>query len=167
MNALDIVIIVIFALCILRGVFQGLLQGISSLVAILAGLILAKRYYLAAANILTWLHIPNPHAITGYLFVFLVFYIGVKVIFFILSRLSKAAGLSLIDRTLGGLLGFFKAALYGLIIITILQVALPRDSAVITHSKILPTYNKAIAAAGSIVPQGFLARLHKNGPGHR
>lgn len=163
MNALDIVIIIIFSLCILRGLFQGLLQGISSLVAILAGLVLAKRYYLAAGTLLAKIHIPDPKGITGYLFVFLIFYVGIKLIFFIMARITKSAGLSSLDRLLGCLFGFLKGALYCLVLIIILQVALPRDSVIITRSKILPTYNMLIAAAGNLVPQGFLARIHKNG----
>lgn len=163
MNALDIVIIIIFGVCIIRGLFQGLLQGISSLVAILAGLVLAKRYYLAAAAGLSKIYIPDPGGITGYLVIFIIFYLGIKIIFFILARITKSAGLSSLDRILGCVFGFLKAALYCLILITILQVALPRNSAIITRSALLPTYNKVITAAGTLVPQGFLARMHKNG----
>lgn len=163
MNALDIVIIIIFGVCIIRGLFQGLLQAISSLVAILAGLVLAKRYYLAAASLLSTVHIPDPGGITGYLLVFIIFFIGIKLIFFILARITKSAGLSSLDRALGCVFGFLKASLYCLILITILQVALPRDSAILTRSTILPTYNKVVSAAGTLIPQGFLARIHKNG----
>ena len=67
MNALDIIILIILAFSIIKGLLQGFLKGISSLVAILAGLFLAKRYYLPASAMLVKFHIPDPKGLTGYL----------------------------------------------------------------------------------------------------
>lgn len=160
MNALDIIIIIVFALCIIRGLFQGLLHGISSLAAILVGLFLAKRYYMATTALLVRLHIPDANGIVGYLVVFLIFFAGIKLIFFLLAKLTQTAGLSILDRMLGSVLGFVKGALYVLILVVILQAVLPRDSAILTHSKILPHYRKAIAKAHSLVPSDL--GLHSN-----
>jgi len=159
-NALDIIIIIVFALCIIRGVFQGLLQGISSLAALLVGLFLAKRYYLATTAFLIKLHIPDANGIVGYLVVFLIFFVGIKLIFFLLAKLTKTAGLSILDRLLGSVLGFIKGALYILILVVILQAVMPTGSAILTHSKILPHYRKVIAKVHTLVPSDL--GLHKN-----
>lgn len=161
MNALDIIIIIVFALCIIRGVFQGLLQGISSLVALLVGLILAKRYYLATTAFLTKIHIPDANGIVGYLIVFLIFFVGIKLIFFLLAKLTKTAGLSILDRILGSVLGFIKGGLYILILVVILQAVMPPGSAILTHSKILPHYRKVIAKVHTLVPSDFTLRSTK------
>ena len=152
MNALDIFIIIVFALCIIRGLFQGLLQGISSLAALLVGLILAKRYYLASTAFLTKIHIPDANGLVGYLVVFLIFFVGIKLIFFLLARITKSAGLSILDRALGGVLGIIKGGLYILILVIILQAAMPPNSAILTHSKILPHYRKVISTVHTLVP---------------
>lgn len=166
MNALDILIIIIFALCVIRGVFQGLLRGISSLVAILAGLLLAKRYYLATTAFLVKIHIPDANGIIGYLCVFLIFFVGIKLIFFLLAKITESAGLSFLDRVLGSFLGFVKGGLYVLVLIIVLQAALPQGSAILTHSKILPHYRKVMASVQTLIPSGLLSRTNKGVKDH-
>ncbi|MEN6476319.1 MAG: CvpA family protein [Syntrophaceae bacterium] len=161
MNALDIIIIIVFALCIIRGIFQGLLQGISSLAALLVGLFLAKRYYLATTAFLIKIHIPDANGIVGYLVVFLIFFVGIKLIFFLLAKLTKTAGLSILDRALGSLLGFIKGGLYILILVVILQAVMPPGSAILTHSKILPHYRKVIVKVHALVPSDLNFRPAK------
>jgi membrane protein required for colicin V production len=166
MNALDILIIIIFAFCIIRGVFQGLLRGVSSLVAILVGLFLAKRYYLATTALLTKIHVPDANGIIGYIFVFLIFFMGVKIIFFLLAKVTESAGLSILDRVLGSGLGFIKGALYCLLLIFILQAVLPQGSVIFTHSKIMPYYKKGMASAKSLMPPDIHIRPSVGVKGH-
>lgn len=161
MNALDIIIIIVFALCIIRGLFQGLLQGVSSLVALVVGLLLAKRYYPASAEFLARIHIPDANGIVGYLAVFLVFFVGIKLIFFLLAKLTKTAGLSILDRALGSVLGIIKGGLYILVLLVILQAVMPPGSAILAHSKILPSYRKATAKVEALVPSDLKFRPSK------
>lgn len=160
MNALDIIIIIVFALCVIRGIFQGLLQGVSSLAALLVGLFLAKRYYLATTDLLTRIHIPDANGIVGYLVVFLIFFVGIKLIFFLLAKLTKTAGLSIVDRALGSILGFIKGGLY-IVLVVVLQAVMPPGSAIISHSKILPYYRKATATVHALVPSDLKFRPNK------
>jgi len=160
-NALDIIIIIVFALCIIRGLFQGLLQGVSSLVALVVGLFLAKRYYPATTDFLTRIHIPDANGIVGYLAVFLLFFVGIKLIFFLLAKLTKTAGLSILDRALGSVLGIIKGGLYILILLIILQAFMPPGSAILTHSKILPYYRKATAKVEALIPSDLKFRPNK------
>lgn len=161
MNALDIIIIIVFALCVIRGIFQGLLQGVSSLAALLVGLFLAKRYYLATTVLLTRIHIPDANGIVGYLVVFLIFFVGIKLIFFLLAKLTKTAGLSIVDRALGSILGFIKGGLYILVLVVVLQAVMPPGSAILSHSKILPYYRKATATVHALVPSDLKFRPNK------
>jgi len=160
-NALDIIIIIVFALCIIRGLFQGLLQGVSSLVALVVGLLLAKRYYPASTEFLTSIHIPDANGLVGYLAVFIVFFVGIKLIFFLLAKLTKTAGLSILDRALGSVLGFIKGALYILVLLIILQAVMPPGSAILTRSKILPSYRKATAKVEALAPSELKFRPSK------
>ena len=167
MNTLDIIILIILAFSIIKGLLQGFLKGISSLVAILVGLLLAKRYYLPASAMLVKFHIPDPKGLTGYLVVFLLFYLGIKLIFFLLQRLSKRSGLTAVDRVLGCLLGFLKGSLYVLLLVTLVQVAFPKNSAFIIHAKLLPYSNKVLSYTKGLIPQGFQASLMKSGLGKK
>ena len=52
MNLLDIVIIVILAYCLIRGIFRGLIKELSSIVGVLAAFYAAYSYYPLVAYLL-------------------------------------------------------------------------------------------------------------------
>lgn len=153
MSALDLGIYLILCIFMLLGFFKGFIRGISSLIALIAGLILAKRYYMIASNILASLHIPDSKGVLGYICVFLVFYIGIKIVAYLLYRFSRISGLSPMDRILGGAIGLVKGGILAIIVITLLQVALPKDSTLLKRSAILPYSNKAISYTRDILPK--------------
>ncbi|MCD6569360.1 MAG: CvpA family protein [Deltaproteobacteria bacterium] len=161
MNALDIGICFILSIPMFIGFFKGFIRGISSLIALVAGLLLAKRYYIVASGIITSLNIPDPKGILGYICVFLVFYIGIKIVARLLHGISRVSGLSPLDRILGGLLGLLKGGILAIIIITLLQVALPKDSVLLKQSAVLPYSNKALSYTKGILPKELYNRLKK------
>ena len=161
MNIIDIVIIAILAFCIIRGLMLGLINSISSLFAIVAGVFLSKRYYQEVYLIMKGINLPDHHGIISYVIVFLLFFIGFKVLFFLIKQVSTSSGLSGVDRVLGVILGLAKGLLIAGIMITAVQVLLPPRSNVIATSVLLPYYNKIIAISG-FIPSDFIQYTKKN-----
>jgi len=160
-NIIDIVIIAILAFCIIRGLMLGLINSISSLFAIVAGVFLSKRYYQEVYLIMKGINLPDHHGIISYVIVFLLFFIGFKVLFFLIKQVSTSSGLSGVDRVLGVILGLAKGLLIAGIMITAVQVLLPPRSNVIATSVLLPYYNKIIAISG-FIPSDFIQYTKKN-----
>ncbi len=161
MNSLDITILVICAAFTGLGIAHGLIKSVSSLIAILAGLFCAKKLEPYISKILAFLHIHNPGGILGYLFVFFCIFISIKILLLILRKVTKATGLSPVDRILGGTLGLLKGLIITVIICIIFQVALPKDSAIIRNSKLVPMANKIASSAHGFIPNDIYSQVNK------
>jgi membrane protein required for colicin V production len=155
MNSLDIGICILLAIFIISGLFKGFIRGISSLVAIVCGIILANRYYIAASSICTYLRIPNPGKVTAYICVFLISYGIIGILSLVLHKFSTASRISYLNRAFGCALGFFKGLVFALILITMFQIVLPAKSPFLKDSVLLPYSNKVIAHAKAIIPKEF------------
>jgi membrane protein required for colicin V production len=159
-NIIDIVIIVIMAYCIVRGFMFGLLTSISSFIALIAGILLAKRYYIVVSDFLEKITFPDLHGVLSYLLIFIFFFIMIKSVFILAKKISSSSGLTTFDRILGVSLGFVKGIFISGILITIIQVSMPPESNIIIKSVLLPYYNKAMQTTG-FIPKNFIKYYKK------
>jgi membrane protein required for colicin V production len=159
-NIIDIVIIIIMAYCIIRGLMLGLLNSISSFIAIIAGIFLSKRYYLVLSDFLKKTSFPDMHGVVSYILIFIIFFIGIKCFFILVKQIASSSGLTTFDRILGVSLGFAKGILISGILITIIQVTMPPRSNIIVKSVLLPYYNKAMSTTG-FMPKDFIKYYEK------
>lgn len=152
MNALDSVSILICLAFLGLGISHGLIKSVSSLVAIIVGLYGAKKLEPFISTILSVVHIHNPKGLLGYLFVFFCIYVAVKIVLLLLRKVTTATGLSPIDRAFGGLLGLAKGIIAVVIICTVMQIFLPKDSAILRTSRLLPYTRKLVSNAHVLIP---------------
>lgn len=155
MNSLDALFLIVCLGFLGLGLAHGFIRSVSSLVAIIVGLFFAKKLEPFISKILAFVHIGNPKGVLGYFFVFFCIFIAVKLLLLLLQKLTKATGLSPVDRALGGTLGLIKGIIITSIISILLQLALPNDSAVLTNSRILPFTNKVLAKARVVLPNAI------------
>lgn len=160
MNIIDIVVIIIMAYCIIRGLMLGLLNSISSFIAIIAGVLLAKRYYIVVSDFLEKISFPDMHGVLSYILIFIFFFIVIKLILILAKKISSSSGLTTFDRILGVSLGFAKGILVSGMLITVIQVSMPPESNIIIKSVLLPYYNKAMQTTG-FVPKDFIKYYKK------
>lgn len=152
MNALDYISIFLCAVFLALGAYQGLIRSVSSLAALLIGLYSAKKIEPVFSQLLAAVHAPNPKGVLGYLFIFFCIFFSIKIILFFLQRVLKASGISVLDRLFGAFLGLAKGVVITVFACTVLQLALPRDSAILTNSELLPYSNKIVSTAGGFLP---------------
>lgn len=159
MNALDYVSILLCATFLALGAYQGLIRSVSSLAALLTGLYSAKKIEPLFSRLLAAIHVPNPRGILGYLLVFFCIFFTIKIILFFLQKLLKASGISVIDRTFGAVLGLVKGVVITVFACTILQLALPKDSAILKNSEFLPYSNKIVSSARGFLPSDIYRHI--------
>ncbi len=152
MNILDLIVIICLLIFLTMGLMHGILKSISSLSALLLGFFLAKRYSAVASDLLGSLHIKDADGIFGYILIFLLFYIAIRIIFKLAERLTKDTALSVVNRLLGGAMGLTKGALIAMVTLTLTQIVLPDGSAIIEDSQAVPYSNRIISYAKAIVP---------------
>lgn len=158
MNIIDIVIIIIMAYCVIRGLMLGLLNSISSFIAIILSILLSRKYYPVLSDSLKSVSFTDMHGVVSYILLFIFFFIGIKIIFFLVKQLSSSSGLTAIDRSFGIILGFCKGILISGILLTVIQVSMPPKSIIITKSVLLPYYNEVMTISG-FVPDDFIKYL--------
>ena len=161
MNALDITVLLIAVIFFGLGIYHGLIKSVSSLGSVILGLFLAKKVSPVITEIFSYLHIPNSRGLLGFLIAFLFFFVLLKVAFHFIQKFSKASGLSLLDRSLGGMLGFCKGLIIAVLMVTIMQITLPRDSTILKESAFLPYSNRIISMATGLIPKSIISHAHR------
>jgi membrane protein required for colicin V production len=120
MSMLDIIVLLVLALTVVRGLMRGMVDTLFSLAAWLLAFLLGKWGALMVAPMLP-VGIENPaiRYFAGFAVIFLAVLIGVLLLGHALSSLIRAAGLGGTDKVLGGVLGLAK----GLVILIGLTLA--------------------------------------------
>lgn len=139
MNWLDIIILVIFTYCLIRGIFRGMLRELSSIIGVLAGFYAAYTYYPLAGG---WLGRFLPSAeyldIIGFLLIFTLVFLLVGIVGFIIKYLLNITFLGWTDRVFGAAFGMVKAVLIAAILLIALTAFLPKGSPVVKQSRLSP-----------------------------
>jgi len=120
MSMLDLVVLLVLALTVVRGLMRGMVDTLFSLTAWILAFVLGKWGALMVAPMLP-IAVENPgiRYFAGFAVIFLVVLIGVLLLGHALASLVRAAGLGSADKVLGGVLGLAK----GLVILTGLTLA--------------------------------------------
>ncbi|MFC1798412.1 CvpA family protein [Thermodesulfobacteriota bacterium] len=154
MNALDMVIIVIVAFCLIRGVFRGLIKELSSIVGVFAGFYAAYTYYGFIAKLLSrWISNVAYLNILSFLIVFSLIFILIGILGIIIKYLMNIAFLGWVDRICGAGFGILKGLLIVSVILIPLTTFLPKNAAVIKQSVLAPHVTLASEKLIKIVPR--------------
>lgn len=156
MNLLDLGIIVILLLIALRGYYRGLLQEISVVVGLVIGLIIAAHYYLRLARLVSqWVHTPLYSRIISFLVILVLTYWIIRIAGNLIHRFLSFIYLGSLDRLLGGAFGVLKGGILLGFILTIITLAVPKDSKLLKESITAPylriMYNQALV----LLPEDF------------
>jgi len=139
MNPFDILAIVIFSYCLIRGLFRGLIKEVSSLIGVLAGFYAAYTYYPMASNVLRrWMSDPGYMNILGFLCIFCIVFLVVSILGVIVKFCLNIAFLGWLDRICGLGFGAIKGLLIVSVILMMLTAFLPKGSALVKNSKLAP-----------------------------
>ena len=139
MNALDIMIIVILAFCLIRGIFRGLIKEMSSIIGVLGGFFAAFNYYPIAAGLLSrWVSNAAYLNILGFLALFFGVIIVVSILGVIIKYLLNIAFLGWVDRICGAGFGTIKGILIISVLLIVFTAFLPKGSPVLKNSLLSP-----------------------------
>ncbi|NNF99578.1 MAG: CvpA family protein [Desulfobacteraceae bacterium] len=139
MNLLDIIVIIILAYCLTRGIFRGIIRELSSIIGVLTGFYAAYTYYPMATKWMgSWLVETKHIEIISFFLIFLVVFAIISIVGIIIKYVLNIAFLGWIDR----ICGFFFGALKGILIVTVLLIGLtaflPQGDPLVKNSVIYP-----------------------------
>jgi membrane protein required for colicin V production len=152
MNALDIVIGVVLVYCLIRGIFRGLIEEVSSVVGVIGGFYGAYTYYPQAARLLgRWIANPAYASILGFLLIFTLVVVLVGILGIVVKYLMNIASLGWSDRLLGSLVGAFKGVLIVSVLLLALTAFLPKGTPVIRDSRLAPYASRVSEALAMMI----------------
>lgn len=147
MNTPDIVI---GALCLgsaILGAVVGPLRQISKLGGLVLGLVLAKKYFGWAQDVM---RLRFAHGDTvAYVVVLVAVYVAVRLVGYAAEYALRGEKLSGAERLTGGLAGLVHGAAVSVLVVFVLVAVSPREASLFRESKAAPA---AIAAAGWVQP---------------
>jgi membrane protein required for colicin V production len=162
-TAVDWIIASVFFVSVLVGLLRGVTRELVSLAGWVAALALAY-FYAADVGALLPMEPPVLRTVAGALLILAAVLIFAGLLGALLRALMTAAKLSAVDRVLGGLFGFARAALvFGVVVLLASATPAPK-AGWWQQSMLLPWLEAGVAFASPLLPES-LTRLRGRGQG--
>jgi membrane protein required for colicin V production len=163
MNALDIGLVVLFALGLGIGLARGFVRILIGILSLVVAFFLASRYQDQIAAVMTARHVSEtPARIVAYVLVFLGTMIAGGLVAWVVGKLLKLAMLSFPDRLAGGALGILGALLAAAFLVHPLVASSPDGSRLLATSKLAP-YVSVVADVVNAVAPDAVAKRYESG----
>jgi membrane protein required for colicin V production len=163
MNALDIGLVVLFAMGAGVGLARGFVRILIGVLSLIVAFILASRYQDAIAAVMTARHVSEtPARIGAYIFVFLGTMIAGGLVAWVVGKILKLAMLSFADRLAGGALGILAALLAAAFLVHPLVASSPDGSRLLATSTLAP-YVSVVADVGNAAAPDAVAKRYESG----
>lgn len=158
LSTLDIILAVVLLVTLVLGLIKGLVRQAVGLVAVVAGLVLAARYYPRAGAFVRKIVSNGVVAdFIGFLALFAAVIAAGWLVGLLISKLMKGP-LNFLDHVLGGVFGLFKGVLIcGVIVFALLVFEVRRDA--LAGSKLAPLCFHATRAVVRLIPGDLKAKF--------
>jgi membrane protein required for colicin V production len=155
MTTLDFVLGLVFVLSTVAGVMRGFIRiGIGLASTVLAFLLAMWFYGSAGALFEPYLKTRGLSNFAGFITILCGVMIAGSLLAWLLQKLAKSAGLSWLDRLLGGAFGFLRALLVAIILVmAITAFGGDKPPAFLAHSAIAPRVIEVSRVLSSLAPK--------------
>ena len=141
MNYFDLSIISILCLCLISGIYTGLIGELFSVTGVLAGFYAASTHYIEVAKSLSfWIPDASKIKIWSFLSIFIGFLIAISILGGIVKSHIKIDLLRSVDRTFGAGFGIIKGVLIVSVLLLTLTAFLPKHVSFIKNSLLSPDF---------------------------
>ncbi|WP_432737723.1 CvpA family protein [Maridesulfovibrio sp. FT414] len=159
LNALDIILIVIAAALIFRGLLRGIVREAISVFSLILGFYLAAKYHTELAPYFSSIFDgPGTVKAFSYLSIIIATLLVAVIIGIAIRKILTVSMLSWADQVLGGILGLVEAVIVGGILIVILNSFTP-NSEFLTKSQLAPRVMATASFFISFAPDNVLDSL--------
>jgi membrane protein required for colicin V production len=163
-NSLDIVLLLIVVASVVTGFMAGFAKVGIGFAATIVGLLCGFWFYgIPAAWLHHYLRSPAVANILGFFCVFAACLLVGGVIGALLSKLFKWAGLSWLDRLMGGGFGLLRGAVLVVGVVTVITAFTPNPPPrVIVDSRVMPYASEAGTVFAALAPHELKYSFHQS-----
>ncbi|WP_027720939.1 CvpA family protein [Maridesulfovibrio zosterae] len=159
LNSLDIILIVIAAALVFRGLLRGIVREAISVFSLILGFYLAAKYHQdLAPYFANFFDGPGTVKAFSYLSIIIATLLVAYLVGTTIKKILTVTMLSWADQVLGGILGLAEAVMIGGIIIVVLNSFTP-NSEFLTKSKLAPKVMSTASFFISFAPDNVLDSL--------
>ena len=163
-NTLDFIFGLILVLLLIRGLYNGFIREIASIVGLFIGFFLANRLHTAVVPLAQRFIEDESYAlIVSYIVVLGATFFVVLLVLAILRNILRMAMLGGLDRFAGALMGLVKGTVLCAIILMVLTAFLPPESESLTQSRIAPRINMLTSSMSSLLPDSMREQVREKG----
>jgi membrane protein required for colicin V production len=156
---LDWAIVAVLALSIAVAFLHGLLVEVCALVGLIAGILLAGRYYLEVTPYLTGLiHEPAAAHAVAFLLIALVVMLAAGIVGRVLRWILRRVGLGWADRLAGGVFGLIKGYVLVALAVAAIVGFFPGE-AWLAQSQLVPYFLPGAHGSATVLPQDLGGRI--------
>ncbi len=161
MNEIDILILAVFAVSILIGLWRGLMAELLSIVVWIAAFWVTWAFGSVVANFLKpWISMESARMFAGYTLCFVLIMVVGAVLRGIFRRVLWSTGLSGLDRVMGMLFGFIRGVLLVSLLVFLSGFTGLTNQRWWRQSTLLPQFQGVAIWLGQRVPASARDHLH-------
>ncbi len=167
MNGFDLVVLVIFLFCMIRGVFRGLIREVSGIVGVFAGFYGAFTYYaMVSPHLVFLIQAPAIRHLVSFGLLFCGIVITVGLVAALIRKLLHVIFLGWVDRTFGLIFGAAKGILVVSVLFIMLTTFVPGGAASLMNRSETAPYLAQISGTMTLfisrnLRRDFLDRLNR------
>ncbi len=162
MNWLDIVILIIITLFVFLGLRRGLIKEVISIIAIGGGIIAGVMFYASLGELFIKYSFVKNKAIanvSGFLLIMFGTYAVIKLIGWVLTKITGTLHLNWIDKIGGGVFGAIKGVIIAFLIISALGFFFSEKELPFKNSILVPYINETFSVLRETIPDDFKEKL--------
>jgi len=157
----DIIVLAVVGVLMLLGLWKGLVRQIIGLAGVAAGYAIAIKFYgPLAAKFLTGFRLAMGHVIS-FLAIFIACIIAASIIGWIAEKLMNTAGLGILNRIAGGILGAMKGYLIVSVAVMMMVSFLPPHSGIFKGSRTMKYIQPMAGMVSRLAPESIGKRYEE------
>ncbi|OPY81615.1 MAG: Colicin V production protein [Syntrophorhabdus sp. PtaU1.Bin153] len=160
MSLFDIVVIAVIGILTIIGLWKGMVKQFVGLLGVVAGFLLAMRFYQPCSKFFTSFH-PGLAKAAGFIAVFLTCILLAHLIGWALGRFLADSKLGFLNRMGGGLLGLLKGYMIISVFIVILTLFFSANNTVFRRSSTIKFFLPVTAALKKVTRGDIKAKYNE------
>ena len=160
MNTFDIAVVVVVGGLTVLGLFKGMVKQLVALAGVVAGYMMAMRFYEPASQFFTSFR-PGTAKVISFIAIFAVCIVCAHIIGEVVGKLFGISGLGFLNRIGGGLVGFLKGSVIVSLVVMVLIAFLPANSSLFKGSSTIKYILPVVGVMKNISPEDVKARYNE------
>jgi membrane protein required for colicin V production len=157
----DIVVFAVVGILTVIGLWKGMVRQLFGLAGVIAGYLLAMKFYQPCSGFLTGSIHPGIARAISFIAIFLACLLAAHLIAWAVGRLFTISKLGFLNRTGGGLLGFVKGCIIVAVAVMVLTTFLSPDNALFKKSSTIAYILPCVSALKKVTKGEIKARYNE------